>query len=132
MLKKKISLKNSKDINLNFGRKLRTDYNNIYNGNSMKDKMFSMHNNSNNNKKVYSLFDQIQNSNNDSNYPLGFSYQTKSYANKENTFSSRLFKSTNSRNIISHQKIKNSKQILTKLRKIILKIKNEKKYKHKR
>ena len=133
MLKKKISLKRSKDnINLNIGKKMRTDYNNIYNGNSMKDKMFSLHNNSNNNKKVYSLFDQNQNSNNDSNYPLGFSYQAKAYTNKENIYSSPLFKSTNSRNIISHQKIKNSKQILTKLRKTILKIKNEKRMKERR
>ena len=133
MLKKKISLKRSKyNINLNIGKKLRTDYKNIYNGNSMKDKMFSLHNNSNNNKKVYSLFDQNQNSNNDSNYPLGFSYQTKAYTNKENIYSSPLFKSTNSRNIISGKKIKNSKQILTKLRKTILKIKNEKIMKERR
>lgn len=130
MLKKKISLKKNKDnINLNFGRKIRTDYNNIYNGNSMKDKIFSLYNNSNSNKKVYSLFDQNQNSNSDSIYPLGFSYQTKAYTNKGNTYSSHLFKSTNSRNVISHRKIKNSKQILTKLRKTILKIKNEKKLK---
>ena len=133
MLKKKISLKKSKDnINSNFGRKLRTDYNNIYNGNSMKDKIFSLYNNSNNNKKVYSLFDQNQNSHNDSNYPLGFSYQTKAYTNKENTYSYPLFKSANSRNAFSHKKIKNSKQILTKLRKTILKIKNEKRMKESR
>ena len=133
MLKKKISLKKSKDnINSNFGRKLRTDYNNIYNGNSMKDKIFSLYNNSNNNKKVYSLFGQNQNSHNDSNYPLGFSYQTKAYTNKENTYSYPLFKSANSRNAFSHKKIKNSKQILTKLRKTILKIKNEKRMKESR
>jgi len=133
MLKKKISLKKSKDnINSNFGRKLRTDYNNIYNGNSMKDKIFSLYNNSNNNKKVYSLFDQNQNSHNDSNYPLGFSYQTKAYTNKENTYSYPLFKSANSRNAFRHKKIKNSKQILTKLRKTILKIKNEKRMKESR
>ena len=130
MLKKKIYLKKSKDnININIGRKLRTDYNNIYNGNSMKDKMFSLHNNSNNSKKVYSLFDQNQNSHNDFNYPLGFSYQTKAYTNKENTYSYPLFKSANSRNAFSHKKIKNSKQILNKLRKTILKIKNEKRIK---
>ena len=133
MLKKKISLKKSKDnINSNFGRKLRTDYNNIYNGNSMKDKIFSLYNNSNNNKKVYSLFGQNQNSHNDSNYPLGFSYQTKAYTNKENTYSYPLFKSANSRNAFRHKKIKNSKQILTKLRKTILKIKNEKRMKESR
>ena len=133
MLKKKLSLKKSKDnINSNFGRKLRTDYNNIYNGNSMKDKIFSLYNNSNNNKKVYSLFGQNQNSHNDSNYPLGFSYQTKAYTNKENTYSYPLFKSANSRNAFSHKKIKNSKQILTKLRKTILKIKNEKRMKESR
>lgn len=91
--------------------------------------MFSLHNNSNNSKKVYSLFDQNQNSHNDFNYPLGFSYQTKAYTNKENTYSYPLFKSANSRNAFSHKKIKNSKQILNKLRKTILKIKNEKRIK---
>ena len=98
----------------------------------MKDKIFSLYNNSNNNKKVYSLFGQNQNSHNDSNYPLGFSYQTKAYTNKENTYSYPLFKSANSRNAFSHKKIKNSKQILTKLRKTILKIKNEKRMKESR
>ena len=133
MLKKKISLKKSKDnINRNIGRKLNKDYNNIYNGNSMKDKMFYLQNNSNNNQKLYSLFEQNQNSNNDSNCPLGLSLQTKAYANKGNIYSTPLFKSTNSRNVISHKKIKNSKQILIKLRKTILKIKNEKRMKESR
>ena len=126
MLKKNYIKKGSNDINLITGRNTLTDYNNNRIS-SFKDKFNSI--NINKNKIMHSLyespFQQNKNSlNYDSNYPLGLSYQTQTNTQPQ-FYSSHKLNNTYSTDF-SHKRIKNSKQILKKLKTTISKIKNKK------
>ena len=134
MLKKNSLQKGLNEINLIIGRNSYTDYNNNYNGNSLKDNFNSINNNTNQNnnskKIIHSLFEsqypQNKNSiNYDLNYPLGLSYQNQAYTQPQFYPSHKLNK-TNSTEF-SQKRIKNTKLILTRLRKTISKIKNKNK-----
>ena len=122
MLKKNYIKKGSNDINLITGRNTLTDYNNNRIS-SFKDKFNSI--NINKNKIMHSLyespFQQNKNSlNYDSNYPLGLSYQTQTNTQPQ-FYSSHKLNNTYSTDF-SHKRIKNSKQILKKLKTTISKI----------
>lgn len=132
MLKKHSTKKSKNNINLINGRNTYTDYNKNHlklNKNSIKEKINATNDNNNNNniRIIHSLFESplIKTSSNiDSNYPLGLSYQTQ--ANTQPLiYSSPKLNCTNSTDF-SHFNLKNSKEILKKLRKTILKIKLKK------
>ena len=131
MLKKHSFKKGEKNINLILGRNTYTDYNSNktinHNKNSVKEKIHS----TNDNNRVHSLFESPKIKKNTltpySNYPLGLSYQDKAYTQPTIIQSPKL-NTTNSTDF-SHIKIKNTKQILSKLKKIIFRIKNKKKRK---
>ena len=130
MLKKHSYKKGQNDLNLILGRNTYTDYNrnkNLnLNHNSIKDKINSI--NGDNNKIIFEVPKLNKNTvNSDSNNLLGLSYQTQTYT-QPTLFPSPKLNITNSTDF-SHMKIKNSKQILSKLKKIIFKIKNKTKRK---
>ena len=110
-------------MNLIIGRNSYTDYNTKNNQNTLKEKINSI----NNNNILSSLIESpIQNKNSlylDSNNYLGLSYQTQTNT-QPRMFSSPKLNSTNSTQF-SNIKIKNTKDLLKKLRKTILKIKNK-------
>ena len=110
-------------MNLIIGRNSYTDYNTKNNQNTLKEKINSI----NNNNILSSLFESpIQDKNSlylDSNNYLGLSYQTQTNT-QPRMFSSPKLNSTNSTEF-SNIKIKNTKDLLKKLRKTILKIKHK-------
>ena len=126
MLKKHSINKTKNNINLIIGRNTYTDYNNNlnHNQNTIKDKIKSF----NNNKIINSLFGSpLQNQkslNFISNSPLGLSNHTQTYT-QPYIFQSPKLNSTNSTEF-SNIKLRNTREILSKLRKTILKIKNKK------
>ena len=121
MLKKHSIKKRKNNINLIIGRNSYTDYNTKNNQYTLKEKINSI----NNNNILSSLIESpIQNKNSlylDSNNYLGLSYQTQ-INTQPRMFSSPKLNSTNSTEF-SNIKIKNTKDLLKKLRKTIQKIK---------
>ena len=123
MLKKHSIKKKKNNINFIIGRNSYTDYNNKNNQYSLKEKITSI----NNNNILHSLFESpIQTKNSlylDSNNFFGLSYQTQTNT-QTRIFSSPVLNSTNSTEF-TNIKFKNTKQLLKKLRKTILRIKKK-------
>ena len=124
MLKKHSTNKAKNNINLIIGRNTYTDYNNNLNHNQ-KIKFNSI----NNKKIINSLFESPLYEKNTINYminnPFGLSNQTQSYT-QPCIFPSPKLNSTDSTEF-SNIKLKNTKEILSKLKRTILKIKNKNK-----
>ena len=119
---KKNSINKTKNINLIIGRNTFTDYNNNLNHNQ------NFRFNSINNKKIINslLESPLHNKNTFyfiPNNPLGLCNQTQTYT-QPRLFPSPQLNSTLSTDL-SNIKLKNTKEILSKLKKTILKIKNK-------